>query len=510
MDATAKNFSGLGKGIDLRKERMIWKNSQLLSVLLILLSFFIFIQWISCVKPPPLQLSSILSDHAVLQRAVAIPLSGTTTGDTPIRVEIQNQISIVYPQGGKWSVVINPLSVGGPFLMTIHQGEFLLKFRDLWVGDLWFCGGQSNMRMPLEATENSQDEIAGSTDLLLRFLDVPVEVSSTPQLKLSAVHWQSANQRSVGNFSAVCYYFGKQLRKHLKIPIGLIHASRNASFAEAWVSCSALEAHPDLKIILDGPIPSDPMHDHRRPCGHYNAMISPLLSYPIRGATWYQGESNTDQPQLYQTLFPVLISSWRKSWGLGDFPFLFVQLAPFMQISSEPQESAWAELREAQLLTHQRCKNTAMTVITDAGDENDIHPKQKEIVGLRLALAAQAIAYGPPVIYLGPVFEKMEIQKSNAILSFKHIGSGIASRDGPLRGFTMAGSDGKFYPAQATIENNQVIVQSAFVTAPFAVRYGWANYPVGNLFNQEGLPASPFRTDRPDLSPRLTGCQPSL
>ncbi len=224
-------------------------------------------------------------------------------------------------------------------------------------------------------------------------------------------------------------------------------------------------------------------------------MIHPLQPYAIKGAIWYQGESNAGRAHQYRTLFPAMIESWRESWKQGDFPFLFVQLAPYMKIESEPKDSAWAELREAQLLTALHLKNTGMAVITDVGNPTDIHPKQKEPVGARLALAALALGYDKKIEYSGPVFDKMKIQDGKAMLSFTHVGRGLEAKDGPLHGFAIAGPDKKFYNAKAEIQGDTVLVWSDQVTQPVAVRYGWANCPVVNLWNKDGLPATPFRTD---------------
>jgi len=272
--------------------------------------------------------------------------------------------------------------------------------------------------------------------------------------------------------------------------------------AGAWTPRSALEEDPALRDMLgragSRPTPNNP----NQACVLYNGMIAPLQPYAIKGAIWYQGESNAGRAYQYRTLFPMLIESWRATWKEGAFPFLFVQLAPFQAIQQEPMESAWAELREAQLLTSQRAKNTAMAVITDVGDPKDIHPKQKEPVGARLALAARALAYGERVPYSGPVYDHLTVEGPRAVLSFKHVGKGLEARDGELQGFTIAGPDRKFHKAHAEIKGDTVVVWSDQVDKPVAVRYGWANCPVVNLWNKDGLPASPFRTD--DF-PILTG-----
>jgi sialate O-acetylesterase len=216
-------------------------------------------------------------------------------------------------------------------------------------------------------------------------------------------------------------------------------------------------------------------------------MIVPLQPYAIAGAIWYQGEANSGRAAEYEKLFPAMIKNWRQAWGQGEFPFLFVQIAPHQGMSPE--------IREAQLVSWQKVPRTAMAVITDIGNETDIHPTQKEPVGARLALAARAIAYGEKITYSGPVYDSMKVDGSRAVLSFKHIGGGLMAKDGDLRGFTIAGADGQFTSATAVIEGDRVVVSGAAVEKPEAVRYGWAKTPDVNLFNKEGLPATPFRTD---------------
>jgi sialate O-acetylesterase len=240
-----------------------------------------------------------------------------------------------------------------------------------------------------------------------------------------------------------------------------------------------------------------------RPSELYNGMIVPLLPYAIAGVIWYQGESNAGRAQQYRHLFPNMIQNWRDDWGQGDFPFLAVQLAPWdrnkkrspEEIAALPVESDWAELREAQLLAAQAMKHVGLAVITDVGDKDDIHPNKKEPVGARLALLARGIAYGERITYSGPVFKRMKIKKGAAILSFDHVGGGLEARGGKLRGFAVCDDDGKFMWANAAIEGDTVVVTHPLISKPAAVRYGWADYPIVNLFNREGLPASPFRSD---------------
>ena len=278
---------------------------------------------------------------------------------------------------------------------------------------------------------------------------------------------------------------------------------KNVLVGEVWV-CSG---QSNMQMTVDSSADRDTVKSQsanskirlftvpNRPAVLFNGMITPLLHFPIKGAIWYQGESNAGQAYMYRTLFPAMIQSWRKAWGQADLPFYFVQLAPFMAISKDPQESNWAELREAQLLTSQNLPNTAMAVITDVGDEKDIHPRQKAPVGERLALWALKNQYAKSVQASGPVFKSLKIEGTKAILEFAQVGKGLEIKGDTLNGFTLAGMDKKFINAQAKIEGNRVIITAEGITEPVAVRYGWANFPVGNLWNRDGLPASPFRTD---------------
>jgi sialate O-acetylesterase len=302
--------------------------------------------------------------------------------------------------------------------------------------------------------------------------------------------------------------------------VGLIVSSWSGTIGEAWTSLPVLEANAELRGIVTAHRAAiqnyarnkeqfqakhllDPDKNHNGPSNLYNGMIAPLIPYALRGAIWYQGESNAGRAKHYQTLLPALIANWRADWNQGDFPFLIVQIAPFSRIP-EPalvmQESAsWAEVREAQLLTSLRVPNTALAVTTDVGDEFDKHPKWKEPVGARLAFAARAVAYGEKIVYSGPIYKSMKVEGNEAILSFDHVGSGLTARGGALTGFWSAGPDKKFIPAVAEIRGDTVVVTNNHVTTPVAVRYGWADYPVVNLWNKDGLPASPFRTDFSDL-----------
>jgi len=437
---------------------------------------------VAAVKTP-----AFISDGMVLQHGMKVPVWGTADPGEKVTVNFQDQkVSATAGQDGKWRVRLNDLKPGGPSEMVI-QGRNKLVLRDVLVGEVWLCSGQSNMEMRLADTADAQEVIAHSKDPMLHLFTVPHASAASPARDVAG-SWSACGPKTVPNFSAVAYFFGRDLHKALGVPVGLIHSSVGGTPAEQWTSAAALKSQPELKGLQGS--------------GLYNGMIAPLVPYAIRGVIWYQGESNAGRAVQYHTLFPAMIKDWRTAWKQGDFPFLFVQIAPWQKIEREPGESAWAELREAQRLTSLNVPKTAMAVITDVGDDVDIHPKRKAPVGARLALAARALAYGEKVEYTGPAYAGMKIEGDKAVLSFKHEGGGLVSKGGPLEGFTVAGADRRFVNASAEIRDRKVVVWSPHVKQPVAVRFGWANYPVVNLWNKAGLPASPFRTDGFPLTTR--------
>jgi len=446
---------------------------------------------------------ALFTDGLVLQRQqdpkTHVPVWGTADPDEPISVSIAYGRDEVgsktkADQEGKWRVKIVLPKAGGPYTMTIRGDKNEITLKDVYVGDVWICSGQSNMEMGLGACADATKHKEASKNPKIRLFTVPHKISAEPVKEINS-KWVECGPETVGGFSGVAYFFGRDLQKALDVPIGLIHTSWGGTVAEAWTPKGALNADPKLK----GLIPADIKIDDKKPNPNqgtvlYNGMIAPLIPYGIKGAIWYQGESNAGRAEQYETLFPTMIKSWRKDWNQGEFPFFFVQLAPFMKIEKDPTDTPWARLREAQRLTLKLDK-TGMAVITDVGDEKDIHPKQKEPVGARLALAARAIANGEKIEYSGPTFDSVKVADGKAILAFKHLGGGLVAKGDALTGFTIAGDDKVFYNAEAMIQGDTIVVSSSQVAKPVAVRFGWANYPVVNLWNKEGLPASPFRTD---------------
>jgi sialate O-acetylesterase len=472
--------------------------------------------------------NSLFSDGVVLQRGVSVPVWGTANEGEKVTVSFQGQTVVTTARDGRWLVRLKRLKAGGPFTLTI-SGDNSITINNVLVGEVWLCSGQSNMAFQLSRAANAKEAVAAAGDPELRLFTVPRSVMDTPQADAPGT-WKESSPETAAGFSAVAYFFGRDLRRTLKVPVGLINSSVGGTPAEAWTSHAALEKDPALKAVLERyaeslknydpaaaaerrkqalarqkqavakakaegkPAPAapraqtDPRTGTGRPSCLYNGMIAPLQPFAIAGAIWYQGEANAGRAAEYSQLFPAMIRNWREAWGQGNFPFLFVQIAP--------HERMTPEVREAQLLSWQKVPRSGMAVITDIGNETDIHPTQKEPVGGRLALAARAIAYGDKLEYSGPVFSSLKVKGNRAVLSFKHTGSGLVAMNGELKGFAIAGADGNFTPATAKIEGKNVIVESPSVASPTAVRYGWAATPDVNLFNQEGLPATPFRTDR--------------
>jgi sialate O-acetylesterase len=450
------------------------------------------------VTPNPL-----FGNGMVLQQGIKCPVWGKAEVGEEVRVTFKGDGDGIEEKAttgtdGKWRVELPPQKAGGPYTLTI-EGKNKIPLRDVFVGEVWVCSGQSNMEWAVKDSAGGKEAIPASKNPKIRLftvnhkvVDKPVEtVDLFPPAQKGV--WLECGPTTVGGFSAVAYQFGKHLQEKRNVPIGLIHTSWGGTVAEAWTPREALEANPDLKHLLPKTLQQG---NQNQGTVLYNGMIAPVIPFAIKGAIWYQGESNADRAYEYRTLFPTMIKSWREAWKQGEFPFLFVQLASFKKQEWRPTEAAWPELRDAQLFTSQTVPNTAMAVITDVGDNEDIHPKDKTTVGIRLALAARALAYEEKIEYSGPVFKSMNVENHRAVLTFTHLGKGLDDSAGTaLIGFTIAGEDRKFYNAHAEIQKDKVVVWTDKVTKPVAVRYGWANYPLIDLWNKDGLPASPFRTD---------------
>jgi len=471
----------------------------------------------------------LLSDGMVLQRGMKVPVWGVADEGETVKVTFCGQEVSTTAEDGKWMVKLEPMQAGGPFAMEI-SGKNVVEINNVLVGEVWVCGGQSNMVQPVINSVNGQREVDNSANSMIRLLTVRQEKAEEPAEEIGA-SWEECRPGTVRGFSAVGYFFGRDIQKELGVPVGLIKSCVGGTPAEAWMSKSALEAiapgreyidsyEQALKVYEAAKEKQDrqtkgsgevsekaergrdgaPVHRDANlprvpamPSTLYNGMIAPLQPYAIRGVVWYQGEANASSPKRardYRIVFPLLITSWREEWGEGDFPFLFVQLAAYRARKG----TDWPLLRESQAKAL-ALENTGMAVTIDVGEEGNIHPKRKQPVGHRLALAARALVYGEDVPYSGPVYKGMETKNGNIIVSFRHTNGGLVAEDGDVKGFVIAGPDGKFVEAKARIDGDKVVVSSPEVAQPAAVRYAWSDYPVGSLYNGAGLPAAPFRSD---------------
>jgi sialate O-acetylesterase len=550
------------------------------------LSLLLFLLAAPRTAPADVRMPALFGDHMVLQQDSKIPVWGWADAGEAVTVTLGKQTAQTTADAdGKWRVDLKPLATAAtPLTLTVTGGNSL-KFDDVLVGDVWVCSGQSNMEFDLGGNwggghtfggaANAATAVPAANDPQMRFFVVKNEIALEPEAEVKG-KWKVCAPDSAAVFSAVGYFFGRELRRTLNRPIGLIGTYWGGMPAQAFTSLSGLEKDPPFTHYVDAyrkdlanypkakedypallaayqadlkkwnetvapiykpilrqwreavdqaaksglpppaePTPSTPMPNAPdwpegapyTPTVLYNGMIEPLIPYAIKGVIWYQGESNVGNGLEYRTLFPRMISDWREKWGRGDFPFLYVQLAAYLAPQSKPSEGGWAYLREAQLMTLS-LPNTGMAVTIDIGNGYDIHPKDKLDAGLRLARAARHVAYKQKLVYSGPIYDSMKVDGNKICLNFKDTGGGLQMSVPPwtpngkpkpepteLTGFAIAGAEQNWVWAKAKIVGNTVVVSSDQVPAPVAVRYGWASNPSCNLYNKEGLPASPFRTD---------------
>ncbi|HEX3878889.1 MAG TPA: sialate O-acetylesterase [Bryobacteraceae bacterium] len=474
--------------------------------------------------PAAVKLPALISDHMVLQQGKPARIWGTADPAESVQVALQGQtIAVKADEKGKWTAWLRPLIAGGPLDLTVNN----LTVHDVLVGEVWLGSGQSNMEFRLQTAVNHDEEIAHANYPLIRLFQVKHAIAEQPMDDVVGT-WQLCSPAAVKSFSAVEYFFGRHLQQDLHVPMGLIESDWGGTPAQSWISRPALETDASMKYVTDDwdqtlarypaakqrfdqqmeqwntlsaqaksdskpapPRPNPPAGPGHQntPASLYNGMIAPLTPYAIRGFIWYQGESNANELHAYRYrhLFANMIEDWRSQWGEGEIPFLYVQLANFQT------NGWWPLLRESQTDTL-RLRNTGMALAIDIGESKDIHPKNKQDVGLRLALAARAIAYHEPVEYSGPMFETAAPEGNAMRAYFTHADGMRATGADALKGFEVAGADGKFVAADAKVEGNTVLVSSAQIEAPVAVRYAWADDPVCNLVNLAGLPAIPFRS----------------
>ena len=503
--------------------------SQFFPVLFTTLSLLVF-----CIpaSASDLKLSSVFGDHMVLQRDMDLKVWGWSKAGDDVSVEIAGQKAAGKAgPDGRWEVKLAPLATNDSGLqMKISNGAETITFSDILVGEVWVCSGQSNMQWPVSSSYDPDLESLTAKYPKIRLITVPQVGTQEIQNSFEG-EWTECNPASVASFSAVGYFFGRQIHQTLDVPVGLIDNAWGGSAAEAWVKREVLEA--DLKYAdyieqwkkteatfnyeearekwkeavaaakaagkknLPRP-PRNVLAGQHRPGNLYAGVLYPIIGYGIRGTIWYQGESNAGRAWNYRDLFPLMISHWREEWGQGDFPFYWVQLADFREEVTEPAPSDWAVLREAQ--THAlELPNTGQAVIYDIGEGRDIHPRNKEDVGKRLARIALARDYGyKDLAYQSPSFASCEVNGSEAILTFENVGKlGLYAFDvREAKGFVVAGEDQVWHNAQAEIvDKDKIKVSSKDEPAPVAVRYAWATNPVANVRSRDNLPLIPFRTD---------------
>ncbi len=458
------------------------------------------------------KMPAIFGDHMVLQRDQNDKVWGKADANEEVTVSIAGQSkSTKADDKGRWSVTLDPMKVGKPLKMTV-RGKNTITFNDVLVGEVWVCSGQSNMEWAVRQANDGDLEVLAADFPRIRLISVPQVGTQEAQDDFKG-EWEVCTPGTAENFSAVGFFFGRQLYQTLGVPIGLIDDAWGGSAAEAWVRRDILEKDEKYKPLMERwtakeKTYADPssgnrskqeqdMRGNSRPGNIYNGVLKPTIGYGIKGAIWYQGESNAGRAYQYRDLFPLMIQSWRDEWGIGDFPFYWVQLADYKNEKAEPADSDWAELREAQTMTMNKLRNTGEAVIIDIGEGRDIHPRNKQDVAKRLARWALAKDYGVKVACQSPTYKSMETKDNKIILTFDYAGPGLYAFDvNEAIGFTIAGDDKKFVKAKARIVgSDKVEVSADSVSNPVAVRYAWADNPICNLYSRDGLPATPFRTD---------------
>ncbi len=487
-----------------------------------------------------LKLPALFNDHMVLQQQHANPVWGWDTPGTEVTVRFAGQNKTAQAgQDGKWTVKLDPLPANAEPAVLEVKGSSQRQIKDVLVGEVWVCSGQSNMRWTVSNSWDSDLEIASAKHPLIRLLNVPNVGTQEPQSDFNA-EWQVCTPETGGAFSGVGFFYGRLLHQILDVPVGLINNAWGGSAAEAWVRRDLLENDPRFQSLIADwqqqetqltseqarashekafaawkaqadeakkagrpfatrapQSPEQILAGNKRPGNIYNGVLLPSIGYGIKGVIWYQGESNASRAHEYGQLFPFMIEHWRKEWQQGDFPFYWVQLADFRAEVSEPGDSDWAELRESQTKTQQAIPNGGQAVIIDLGEANDIHPKNKRDVAERLARITLARDYGMKLPWRSPEYQQVDFKDGKALVTLDTFGSSLRTVDvTEVKGFSICGEDRKWVWAEARLTGrDKVEVSSLSVAKPVAVRYAWADNPVCNLYSLEGLPVTPFRTD---------------
>jgi len=444
-----------------------------------------------------IKLPSIFGDHMVLQQQTDAAIWGKATAGKAVRLVTswnKKSYSAQADKQGNWKVKVKTPQAGDPYEITISDGA-TRKLKDVLIGEVWVCSGQSNMEMPMKGfgrqpITGSNETIATSANPNIRLITVKLDKSLVPKDEFTG-EWKECLPKNVADFSATAYFFGKMLQQALGVPVSLINSSWGGTRIEPWISENGIKNFdwvnlPDKKQEGD-------FSPYITPTVLFNAMINPMVGYGIRGAIWYQGESNRNEPDQYQKLMPGLAENWRAEWGIGDFSFFYVQIAPY-DYGTGGLSSAY--LREAQLNASDAVPNFGMACVMDTGEKDCIHPANKKAAGDRLAYLALAKTYGKSgFAYSGPVLKEMNVKGSVVYLTFDYADNGLTSYGKELETFEVAGENKRFYPAKALITGKGVSLCSPSVEKPVAVRYAFKDFVIGELFNTEGLPASSFRTD---------------
>ncbi len=472
---------------------------------------------VSPVLRAELAIPAIIGDHMVLQQKQANPIWGWDTPGTRITVTFAGQnLATTAGADGKWTVKLAPLPANANPQSISISGTSKREIADVLIGEVWMCSGQSNMEYALGRETNGDIEVAASDLPNLRMIRVPLLGGQELQKDFKG-QWKQSDAASSASFSAIGFLYGRYLQEILKVPVGLIDNSWGGSAAQAWIRRETLDNEPGFKNLMDSTAKQEeklqsekaaaaPTPEQRkaqswltgngRPGNIFAGMVNPTLGYGIKGVIWYQGESNVNNAFEYRSLFPFMITQWRKEWGQGDFPFYWVQLADFKAENPVPGDSAWAELREAQTLT-MKLPNTGQSVIIDVGEGKDIHPRNKQAVAARLVRWALAKDYCLKFSYRSPEFKSLSISGNTASVTLDCFDSKLRPFDvNEALGFAICGEDKVWHPAVGKITGADAIeVTSPDVAAPVAVRYAWADNPVCNLFSESGLPVTPFRSD---------------
>ncbi len=452
-----------------------------------------------------IKLPAIISSNMVLQRNAEVNLWGWTDADKQLKFQfswLAAEKTVKVDDAGNWQLKVQTNDTKTAQSITISDGTETIVLDNILFGEVWVCSGQSNMFQPLvgytgQPVEGAQEAIVKSTNKNIRLFHVQRNAAKEPLPDVEKYDaWDYARPETVADFSAVAYFFGKQLQEVLDVPVGLIHTSWGGTRIQAWMAGKCVSDFEEFDMDTINLKSKTNYH----PSVLYNAMISPLIPYTIKGVLWYQGESNREEPNLYRKMLPAMVSNWRSDWGIGDFPFYYVQIAPYNYRARDAFGAIdnTAFLREAQLQSLAEIPNSGMAVTMDVGEEGNIHPRYKKQVADRLLYQALNKTYGYKTIdYSGPVYDSTEVKDGGIYVYFKHAENGLFAEDvHHLDGFEVAGEDHVFYPGKAKLYHREsVFLQCKEVPNPVAVRYCWSNWVKGGLFDTNMLPASSFRTD---------------